>query len=128
MPILHETTWDNYFIVKCLLKSNVLRVILLTNCIEYPEYNLKLTKLKQKLQLIISPGYIKRFDSFIFPHFNLNILYSVHLSDIRWSLVINLFSVFCSKDWIICGEMYLHYAVDFTVITYYTSNLDTAKL
>ena len=28
MPILHETTSDNYFIVKCLLKPNVTRVIL----------------------------------------------------------------------------------------------------
>ena len=34
VPILHEATYNNYFIVKCLLKSNVARVILLTNCIE----------------------------------------------------------------------------------------------
>ena len=31
--MLHKTTYNNYFIVKCLLKSNVSRVILLTNCI-----------------------------------------------------------------------------------------------
>ena len=30
LPILHETMCNNYFIVKCLLKSNVVRVILLT--------------------------------------------------------------------------------------------------
>ena len=29
LPILHEATCDNYFIVKCLLKSNKARVILL---------------------------------------------------------------------------------------------------
>ena len=29
LPILHESTWDNYFIVKCFLKLNVPRVILL---------------------------------------------------------------------------------------------------
>ena len=34
LPILYEVTCDNYFIVKCLLKSNELRNILLTNCIE----------------------------------------------------------------------------------------------
>ena len=28
MPILHEATCDNYFTVKCLLKSNIARVIL----------------------------------------------------------------------------------------------------
>ena len=30
LPILHEATRDNYFIVKYLLKSNVARVIVLT--------------------------------------------------------------------------------------------------
>ena len=30
LSTLHEATCDNYFIVKCLLKSNVARVILLT--------------------------------------------------------------------------------------------------
>ena len=33
-PILHKVTCNNYFNVKCLLKSNVVRVILLTSCIE----------------------------------------------------------------------------------------------
>ena len=28
LPVLHKTTYNNYFIVKCLLKSNVARVIL----------------------------------------------------------------------------------------------------
>ena len=28
LPIFHETTCDTYFIVKCLLPSNVVRVIL----------------------------------------------------------------------------------------------------
>ena len=32
LPMLHETTCDDYLIVKCLLKSNSSRVILLTNC------------------------------------------------------------------------------------------------
>ena len=31
LPILQEATWDNCFIVKCLLKSHVARVILLTS-------------------------------------------------------------------------------------------------
>ena len=44
LPILHEATFDNYLIVKCLLKLNVSRVILLTNCIELAWYNLNLTK------------------------------------------------------------------------------------
>ena len=30
LPTLYEATCDNYFIVKCLLKSNVARDILLT--------------------------------------------------------------------------------------------------
>ena len=34
LPILLEATCDNYFIVKCLLKLNVARIILLTTCIE----------------------------------------------------------------------------------------------
>ena len=34
LPILHEAMCDNYFIVKCLLKSNIARVILLKNCME----------------------------------------------------------------------------------------------
>ena len=33
LPILQEAMCDNYFIVKCLFKPNVLRVIILTNCI-----------------------------------------------------------------------------------------------
>ena len=33
LPILHEGTCDNYFIVKYLLKSNVSRVILFPNCL-----------------------------------------------------------------------------------------------
>ena len=36
--------------------------------------------------------YFKTFDSFIFSHFNLNILHSVHLSGIWWFFAINLFS------------------------------------
>ena len=34
LEILHDATCNNYFIVKCLLKSNVARIILLTNCFE----------------------------------------------------------------------------------------------
>ena len=34
LQILHEATCDNNFIVKCFVKSNVARVILLTNCID----------------------------------------------------------------------------------------------
>ena len=37
---LPSATCDNYFIVKFLLKSNVTRVILLTNCIKLVKYNL----------------------------------------------------------------------------------------
>ena len=35
LPILHEAKCDNYFIAKCSLKSNVSRVILLTNCVNF---------------------------------------------------------------------------------------------
>ena len=35
LPILHEATCENYFIVKCLLKSNVARVNLLTYLIQF---------------------------------------------------------------------------------------------
>ena len=31
-------------------------------------------------------------NSFVFPYFNSNILYSVHLFDIQWSFAIDLFS------------------------------------
>ena len=31
LPILHEATCDNYFIIKCLPKWNAARVVLLTN-------------------------------------------------------------------------------------------------
>ena len=34
LAILHGATCNNYFIVKCLLKSNVASINLLTNCIE----------------------------------------------------------------------------------------------
>ena len=34
LPILHEATRDNYFIFRCLLKSNVARVIVLINFIK----------------------------------------------------------------------------------------------
>ena len=44
LSIWHEATCDNYLIIKCLLKSNVSRVMLLTNCIELALYNLTLTK------------------------------------------------------------------------------------
>ena len=37
---LPSATCDNYFIVKFLLKSNITRVILLTNCIKLVKYNL----------------------------------------------------------------------------------------
>ena len=72
LPILHEKMCDNYFIVKCLLKSNESREILLTNCIE-----LASKMQKQKLQVPTLSGHI---------------LYSVHLFGIRWSFAIDLFS------------------------------------
>ena len=40
--ILHEALCDNYFIIKCLLKYNVSRIILLTNCVGLAWYNLML--------------------------------------------------------------------------------------
>ena len=36
-----EATYDNYFIVKCLLKSNIARALLVTYCIELAQYNYK---------------------------------------------------------------------------------------
>ena len=47
LPILHEATCDNYFIVKWLLKSNIASVILYNACIELVWYNLILTNYKQ---------------------------------------------------------------------------------
>ena len=82
--VLQDATCDNYFIVKCLFKSNELTVILLTNCIELAQYHLKLTK--------YLPGYISKALTAIFPHFDLDILYSVHLLGNQLSLAINLFS------------------------------------
>ena len=38
--ICHDATCNNYFVVKCLLKSNVASVYLRTNCIEITQHNL----------------------------------------------------------------------------------------
>ena len=89
--ILHETTCDNYFIVKWLFISIESRVT-------YQLHRTYLTWFKvDKLEAkTVSTNftwlYFKTFDTFIFPHFSSNILYSVHLFGIRWSFVISLFS------------------------------------
>ena len=44
---MHEGTCDNYFAVKCLLKSNIARVILLIYYIKLAYYNFILTYYKQ---------------------------------------------------------------------------------
>ena len=67
--------------------------LLLTNCIELGEYDLKLKKKKKKLLVLTLRGYISKHSTAIyFPHISLNILYSVHLFGIQWSFPINLFS------------------------------------
>ena len=96
LTILHETARDNCFIVKSLVKSNESRVILFTYELDRP------CLIWFKVQLLEAKTastnftwlHFKTFDSFIFSHFNLNILYSVHLFGIRWFFAINLFSSF----------------------------------
>ena len=83
LPILHKATCNNYFIVKCLLKSNVSRVVLLTNCIELAQYNLMLiwntkTETKTATTYLIWLYFVFP-NSFVFSYFDLSILYSVHL-------------------------------------------------
>ena len=95
---MYETTCDNYFIGKCLLKSNIARVILLTYLLTAPSLlNIILTYYKQNgaktARISLATWlFFQIFDSILFPYFNSNILYSVHLLCIQWPFVMNLFS------------------------------------
>ena len=72
LPIFHKATCNNYFIVKCLLKSNVLGIVLLTNCIELAWYNLLLTWYKnteaKTANTVKFPGYILYFGTALYFH------------------------------------------------------------
>ena len=48
MPILLKPTCHKYFIIKCLLKSNVARVILLTNCNDLMYFKANLVEAKTR--------------------------------------------------------------------------------
>ena len=80
LPILHEKMCDNYFIVKCLLKSNESREILLTNCIE-----LASKMQKQKLQVPTLSGHILYFATAFFSIFQFE--YFVFCSFVWYSMV-----------------------------------------
>ena len=68
---MHEGTCDNYFAVKCLLKSNIARVILLIYYIKLAYYNFILTYYKQidvkTATTNLTWLYFQTFDSFLFP-------------------------------------------------------------
>ena len=113
LPILHEATWDNYFIVKYLLKSNESREILLTNCIELAYFGAKFganfvwKRRSKKCKYLLYLSYFVFPNSFVFPYFNSNILYSVYLFGIRWSFAIDLFSNVLFQKSITFESMYL---------------------
>ena len=73
----------------------------LTNYIELAQYDLIPTYYKQTdartARNNLTWLYFQTFDSFLFPCFNSNILYSSYLFCTVWSFVIDLFSKFCSN-------------------------------
>ena len=84
LPILYEEKCDNYFIVKCLLQSNVARVFLLISLLRRAfliQDNVILTQYRQVEAKTASTNlaylYFQIFDSFVLSCFNLNILYSI---------------------------------------------------
>ena len=102
LPILHKAMCDNYFIVKCLSKSNVSRATLHTNCIEITKYNLMLTwykkvEAKTAKAKIASTNFTLLYfvfpNSFVSPYFNSSILYYVHLFGV-WRAFENIFEFF----------------------------------
>ena len=90
LPILQEATCDNYFIVKCLFKSNVSRVILLTNCTEFAYYNLIFTNFTQLCFLHLLTA--------LYFHISIRILYNLFICLVFGSLLQSIcFRMFCSK-------------------------------
>ena len=67
LAILHEAMCDNYFIVKCLLRSNMSRVLLLTKCIALVSYNLMLIWYKKAEAKSSSTNFTRLY--FVFPIF-----------------------------------------------------------
>ena len=114
MPILHKATCDNYFIVKCLLKSNVSRVYLLNNCVElvwYKKGETKTANTNFTWSCLVFPN------RFVFSYFNSSILYSVHLFSIWWSFAINLIIFECFVPNIrLLLKTCNFYVADFTVL------------
>ena len=111
MPILHEATCNNYFIVKYLLKSSVARVILLTYelqqaCLIY--FNANLVKTTSRSKNCNQPYLVL----FLFAYFNSNVLHSV-LDDRLQSIC---FRIFCSKYSITFESTYM--------LTYFILNLN----
>ena len=111
MPILHAATCDNYFIVKCLLKSNESIDILLTNCIEFAQYNLMLTWFKSteaKTAGTTLPGHILYFLTALFFHISIRIFCTLFICLVFDGLLqLIYFRMFCSKHSITFENMYL---------------------
>ena len=132
LPILHKSTCDYYFIVKCLLKSNVWRVIFLINCIELAPYNLMLTwyKKAKTVNANFTLLYLVFPNSFAFPYFNSSILCSVRLFGIWWSFGIDLgiFEFFVPNIRLLLKTCTTYYVDGFTVLIYFTFNLDSVKI
>ena len=67
----------------------------LTNCIELAKYNLMLNLFKWVEEKTASNNFTLLYfayrNNFVFPHFNSNVLYSLHLFGIQWSFAVNLF-------------------------------------
>ena len=109
LPILHEATCDNYFIVKWawLIQFN-------SNFLQTLDTKTAGTDLTW--------SHFQTFDGFPFPYFNSNILCSVHLFCNRF-----IFEPFVAIIWLLLKTR-TYQVVDFTVLTHFTSNLDTVKL
>ena len=128
--MLHEATCDNYFTVKCLLKSILYNVILT----QYKQAEVKTASIN------LTYLYFQTFDSFVFSYillFEHFVLYSYVLYSI----------IFCNRLMLFVSESFIFFeclilqifdycwnyvptyeVVDFTVLTFFTTNLDPMKL
>ena len=112
------------------------RMILFANCIELAWYDIILTYYEQMkaktARANLTLLYFQTFNSFLFPYFNSNILYSVNLFCIRWSFVINLFCLF----YFIYSALNIrsllkprtYWVVDFTVFTHFYIKLKFSEI
>ena len=115
LPTLHEATCDNYFIVKCLLKSNVARVILLAY---YFNANLVDTKIESaNLNLHSISICIFRYEYFV--------VYFVCLIDLLSNVLfqtfqtINFENTYLLSCWFYCVDIFyieFGFCETFTVI------------